>query len=179
MLSCWQDQIVVTPGLVTRPLAKALLEAGAKAVVCREAGSQLSQAATQAMPAFFAALYRVLLSGRPVLKALSQAGKPSTWLSALCSCVPDTGFLSVRVPKDEASFVTGAKKGGVQEWLTVLCARSTSCIEKPVEKKPRKLLVRALCGYLDEKSRLATRPPDPCRPERLMRHSGVLDVLTS
>lgn len=74
MLSSWESLVVVTASVVPKTLAKALLEAGAKALVCREAASSLDDSATNLIPAFLIAFYSLLLSGRPLMKALAHAG---------------------------------------------------------------------------------------------------------
>ena len=73
MLSCWERQIVVTTSVMPGELAKALLEAGAKAVVCRAANDE-SRGEDKNIAAFFDAFYALLLSGRSIVKALSHAG---------------------------------------------------------------------------------------------------------
>ena len=74
MLSCWQELIVVTTSVMPSELAKALLEAGAKAVVCCRGDASVDEEA-EAMKEFMTAFYQHLLSGRPVVKALIHAGK--------------------------------------------------------------------------------------------------------
>ena len=77
MLSCWEGEVVVTSSVMPSPLAKALLEGGAKAVVCREGAPHPSEAPSLTVD-FFTAFYQVLLSGRPIVQALAQAGRPAS-----------------------------------------------------------------------------------------------------
>ena len=74
MLSCWQQLIVVTTSVMPSGLAKALLEAGAKAVVCCRGDTSIDMD-PEATNEFMAAFYQHLLSGRPIVKALAHAGK--------------------------------------------------------------------------------------------------------
>lgn len=74
MLSCWEKQIVVTTSIMPVELAKKLLEAGAKAVICRGADTDIKEK-DEDIVSFFSAFYSVLLSGRPVVKAISHAGR--------------------------------------------------------------------------------------------------------
>jgi len=73
MLSCWENEVIVTSSVMPSSLAKALLEGGAKAVICREGAAHPSQAVGLTVD-FFATFYRVLLSGRPIVQALAHAG---------------------------------------------------------------------------------------------------------
>ena len=99
MLKFWEAKIVVAIVHLPIGLAKALLESGAKAVICRQANSQVDKGNISlsnslvnlsdyfargssdqkedrlAMSGFFEAFYRVLLAGFPIVKALAAAGK--------------------------------------------------------------------------------------------------------
>ena len=74
MLGCWQGQIVVSSSQMPKALAKSLLVAGATAVVCWEATATTAGAPAAAVAEFFGAFYDMLLSGRPIVKALAHAG---------------------------------------------------------------------------------------------------------
>ena len=98
MLGCWQGQIVVTSSQVPKALAKSLLEAGATAVVCWEAAATTAEAPTAAVAEFFGAFYDVLLSGRPIVKALAHAGTGCTLpYLAQCLAVRAGGSLNLAV----------------------------------------------------------------------------------
>ena len=74
MLSCWQQLFVVTTSVMPSDLTRALLEAGAKAVVCCRADALLDDDPV-AVAEFMAAFYQRLLSGRPIVSALTHAGE--------------------------------------------------------------------------------------------------------
>ena len=85
MLGCWEGQVVTTSSVVPKPLAKALLEAGAHAVVCREAvGAAADESHVDAV-AFFTAFYHRLLSGRPAVQALAHAGAQLSYMVTSCN----------------------------------------------------------------------------------------------
>ena len=86
MLSYWDAKIVVAIVPLPVGFAKALLESGAKAVVCRQQHPGVSRSSSIASLAdfredkaavlgFFEAFYKVLLGGFPIVKALASAGQ--------------------------------------------------------------------------------------------------------
>ena len=83
MFGCWEHQIVVASSVMPSELAKALLEAGAKAVVCRRADAQQKEEPGMSVE-FLAAFYERLLSGRPIVSALAQAGMSAIHTFMLC-----------------------------------------------------------------------------------------------
>lgn len=72
MPSCWEQLVVVAPSVMPTDLAKALLESGAKAVICRSAEQPADS--PNAAAEYFTAFYQHLLSGRPVVASLAHAG---------------------------------------------------------------------------------------------------------
>lgn len=73
MPSCWEQLIVVTSSVMPSDLVKALLDGGAKAVVCQRADCPPS-CTPQAVADFMIAFYQQLLSGRPIITSLARAG---------------------------------------------------------------------------------------------------------
>lgn len=84
MHSYWDGKIVVTVVPVPVNFVKALLESGAKAVVCRQMLEESNDIDSEgnierdAILGFFQAFYDVLLAGFAIVKALSAAGNSST-----------------------------------------------------------------------------------------------------
>ena len=69
----WRERIVVTTAAASWSIVRAFVEAGAKAVVCRDAGKV--EASPEAVAAFFSTFYHDLMGGRTMVHALKHAGK--------------------------------------------------------------------------------------------------------
>lgn len=91
MLGGWQDVIITTSSILPRPLLRALLSSGCKAVICRDAAAP--QPPPEQAAGFFCALCQQLVAGRSLLSALERAGerRKCSWVS--CGHVGVVGVL--------------------------------------------------------------------------------------
>lgn len=85
VLGGWQDVVVTTSAILPRPLIRALLSAGCKAVICRSASSQ--ELDPDLAAAFFCTLCKQMVSGRPIMAALEHAGQQVPSLAAEFRCM--------------------------------------------------------------------------------------------
>ena len=77
ILGGWRELVVTSSSVLPRPLVRALLTAGSKAVICRDPGAP--EPLAEAAASFFCALCSAMVGGRALVTALALAGGDRDW----------------------------------------------------------------------------------------------------